>query len=128
MSDSRTGRRVGALAFLIGAAACAETPLTYVDWYRSAATAYEAEDFAEFRSAVRGALTLRPDYPPMLYNLAAAEARMDNPGGALAVLERLARMGLAYDPREDPDFATLADTPAFAGVASHLARNGEAQG
>lgn len=123
--EARAVRRLAALlAALVPLLAGAED---YAAIHGRAAAAWEAEDFEAFRAAVRDALALRPDYPPMLYNLALAESRLGHADEALALLARLAAMGLSYAADEDA-FPQLAGTPRFAGIARELLANSRPAG
>jgi hypothetical protein len=90
-------------------------------------TAWRQGDMPAFAAAVREGLAHRPDYPPMLYNLAIAEARLQQPANALALLHRLAEMGLVF-PTDEQVFPELVAAPRFAPIAARLAANGEPAG
>jgi hypothetical protein len=96
--------------------------------YAAAVEAYRAGDAAEFLAAIERADELRPAHPSILYALASARALNGDAAGALATLWRLADMGLAYDPAEDPDFAMLASDARFADASARLHANGEPAG
>src|ERR1051325_9716952 len=54
--------------------------------------AHEAKDEATFLAKMEAAVALRPDYPRILVNLAAAQVANDQPDNAIATLERLAAL------------------------------------
>jgi len=99
----------------------------YPALHARAAEAFGAGDMPAFRDAVGDALVLRPDYPPMLFNLAMAEARMGRGDEALALLGRLARMGLVM-PADPEGFPSLAGRPEFDAVAEAFAANARPAG
>ncbi|HWP95196.1 MAG TPA: hypothetical protein VNL72_05620 [Gammaproteobacteria bacterium] len=91
--------------------------------YEQALAARARGDFMAMEQELRGALALRPGHPRLLYTLAATRALRGDPAEAVAILTRLANMGLSYDPAQDPDFAGIAAFPGFRPVAERLARN-----
>ncbi len=95
---------------------------------RDAAAAYRDGDFSRAARRFGEAVSLRPHHPTLIYNLAATEARIGEDRAALALLRRLAAMGVALDPGGDPDFASLRGSTAFEEVSAALARNGDPVG
>lgn len=89
--------------------------------------AWQREDMPALAAAIHEGLALRPDYPPLLYNLAIAEARLQRPAAALDVLERLAEMGLSF-PADAQNFPALVAEARFAPIAARLAANGQPAG
>ncbi|HSP14185.1 MAG TPA: hypothetical protein VLV78_05480 [Thermoanaerobaculia bacterium] len=96
--------------------------------YREAAAAYKAKDFATFLEKSRAAADLRPKHSGLLYTFAAALALNGRSEEALDVLERVAAMGMLYDPAKDDDFATLRNTPRLASISETFARNAKPKG
>jgi sugar lactone lactonase YvrE len=86
-----------------------------------ARAAYDKKDYGAFLEQSRLVARLAPRSTRALYNLACAQALTGHPAEAVALLERLARMGLALDPAQDTDFAALKDTPAFQAVTRRFA-------
>lgn len=74
---------------------------------RAAIAGYKSKDFAAFLSNTKKASELRPDLPRLLYNLAGAYALNGKLDESVAVLKRIAAMGLYYDFAKDDDFASL---------------------
>lgn len=91
--------------------------------YAEAVAAYRAEDRVRFLASIERADALRPAHPGILYALASARALNADARGAISTLDRLADMGLAYDPAADGDFAGLVPDPGFREVASRLKAN-----
>ena len=98
-------------------AAAAANAGDYAGIHARAAQAYRDGDMAGFRAAVLDALALRPDYPPMLYNLALADARQGRADEAMKRLERLERMGVAL-PVDAAAFPSLAGRSGFDDLAA----------
>jgi hypothetical protein len=141
MVDGRAPFLILFAALALGGAAgsraslCAQTPAEVArgrEAYAEGVAAYRAGDRPLFLDALERANALRPAHPGILYALASARALNGDRGGAIATLDRLAAMGLAYAPTADEDFALLADDPAFADVAARLRANarpiGDAEG
>lgn len=115
---------------LIGfaATAAARLPAGFAELNREALQASQAKDYPRMQAALQAMLQQRPGYPRLLYKVAAAKSRAGDAAGAVAVLDRLARMGLTFAPQDDADFADLRATPAFRTVVERLQRNGRPQG
>jgi sugar lactone lactonase YvrE len=88
-----------------------------------ARAAYEKKDYAAFLEQSRRVAQLAPHSTRALYNLACAQALTGHPAQAVALLERLARMGLALDPARDSDFASIKDAPGFQAVVRRFAES-----
>lgn len=86
-----------------------------------AAAAYLRKDYAAAKEAMVAALSLRPDSPRYLHNLAALSARLNDPAGALDFLRQLVTLGTAPAIERDPDFASLQGTPEFARILQEFA-------
>ena len=95
---------------------------------RDAAKAAEAKDVATYLSKMEAAVALRPDFPRMLVNLAAAQVANERPDEALATLERLAALGLSSPVEKSEDFAALRGRPEFKAVVAKLAANARPSG
>src|SRR5687767_2888665 len=87
------------------------------------AEAYEHEDWAGFLEGSQRAQELSPENPDLRYRVARALVRAGRPAEGIAVLQRLAAMGLAYRVSEHADLATVRDDPAFQAVAARMAGN-----
>jgi hypothetical protein len=75
--------------------------------------ARRSSDAGAYLRAARRLAELAPRSPGALYGLAQAQARSGQKADAMAVLGRLARMGLTYDAANDPEFAPLRADDAF---------------
>ncbi|MCC6745723.1 MAG: hypothetical protein IT175_17820 [Acidobacteria bacterium] len=90
--------------------------------------AYEAGKFDVFLSEMRKASAIRNDHPRFIYKLACALALNGKSNEALALLERLAAMGLSMPAGKDQDFRSLAGTARFRSVCDRLDANSIASG
>lgn len=95
---------------------------------REAAAAAEAKDPAAYLSLMERAVGLRPDFPRMLVNLAAAQVANDRADEAVATLERLAALGLNSPVERSADFAVLRGRPEFEAAVRKLAVNLQPKG
>ena len=86
-----------------------------------ARAAYERKDHPAFLEASRKLVDLAPASMRALYNLACAQALAGRRDEAVAVLDRIATMGVALDAAGDADFAALRGTPAFEAVLRKMA-------
>lgn len=95
---------------------------------REAAAAVEAQDKPTYLARMEAAAALRPDFPRILVNLAAAQLANDRADDALATLGRLAALG-AHSPVEKSDeFAALRGRKEFKDAIAKLAKNMEPKG
>jgi sugar lactone lactonase YvrE len=127
--EARALSRRGAALVLLTTLAAASPGVA--DDYRAIhgrmVAAWQQEDMPALTVAIHDGLAVRPDYPPLLYNLAIAEDRLRRPAAALDILERLADMGLSF-PADTQDFPALVAEPRFAPVAARLTANGQPSG
>ncbi len=95
---------------------------------REGAAAAEARDYATYLAKMEAAVALRPDFPRMLVNLAAAQVAAERPDEALATLERLAELGVSSPIEKSEDFAALRQRKEFPVIVKKLAANLHRQG
>jgi sugar lactone lactonase YvrE len=90
---------------------------------REGATAADAKDYATYLARMEEAAALRPDFPRILVNLAAAQVAAEQPDEALKTLNRLAALGLSSPVEKSEEFATLRRRKEFQDVVKKLATN-----
>lgn len=115
-----------ALLFAVAvSAAAAEAPTAAraMALAREAASAAEAQDNAGYLAKMEEAAALRPDFPRILVNLAAAQLANDHAAAAMVTLERLAALGAHSPVDKSKEFAALRDKPEFKAVVKKLAAN-----
>ncbi len=103
-------------------------PKTHRELRADGDAAYQRKDFAAAHDAYAAALTLRPDSPRYLHNLAATAALLGQKTAALETLRQLAGLGIFTRVATDPDFASLKDTREFAEILRQLEANRAPQG
>lgn len=101
----------------------ADTEPRWIVLNRAAGQALKAKDYARLRGALAELRPLLPGNPRILYNLAAADARLDHQDAAFAELQELASAGLIYDFNADDDFAPLRGSAQFAAVLRQVEQN-----
>ena len=114
------------LAAAIGAAAQtppdADVRARSLEYQKKALEAYQKKDWPAFLENSRQAEALRPEVPRLVYNLACAEARNGHAAESAKLIEGLLDRGIDFGWARDEDFAAVADSAAFAGARSKLAR------
>jgi hypothetical protein len=122
--------RVAVLSAGLVALRAAEPPVTAqaMALAREGAAAAEEKEYATYLAKMEQAVALRPDYPRMLVNLAAAQVANDQPAEAVATLERLAALGVNSPVDKSPDFAPLKGRKDFEAVVKKIAGNMAAKG
>lgn len=85
--------------------------------------AYEAKNYSAYLENMKMALNLRPDHPRLMYNLASAHALSGNKTEALALLTRVAEMGLIYAADKDSDFDSIKESDEFRAVLRKFENN-----
>lgn len=92
-------------------------------YYEQAArTAYKGGNVAEFVSNLEQALSLKPNHPRLMYNLAAGYAAKARYSEALGMLGQVAATGMVYPAAKSPSFAVLRDSSAFKAQFEKLAQ------
>jgi sugar lactone lactonase YvrE len=89
--------------------------------YEQSQAAHRAKDHTAFLAHSRRVAELAPRSTRALYNLACAHALTGGGAEAIRLLERLAAMGVAFDPAADEDFASLRTSPEFQAVVRSMA-------
>src|SRR5450755_1254892 len=90
---------------------------------RAARQAAEQKDYARLRDTLAELRPLLPGNARILYNLAAADARLGHAERALVELKDLAAAGLIYDFDADDDFASVRGSAQFAAVLRQVEQN-----
>lgn len=93
------------------------------DAERAAVAAYRAKDYEEFLKQIEIANTNRPNHPRLIYNRAIAYALNGQKDHALASLERLTKMGLAFPFDRNEDLRELQSEPGFKAVVDAATAN-----
>jgi hypothetical protein len=119
---SLSGRALAAVTVLTLLGADQPAP-HWIVLNRVARQALEAKDYAKLRDALAELRPLLPGNPRILYNLAAADARLGHAERALAELKDLADAGLIYDFGADDDFSALRASARFAAVLREVEQN-----
>jgi sugar lactone lactonase YvrE len=103
----------------------AEEPVTAqaMTLAREATRAADAKDPRTYLARMEQAVALRPDYPRMLVNLAAAQVANERFDDAIATLNRLAALGVNSPVDKSEDFAPLRGRKEFDDVVKKLADN-----
>ena len=116
---------VGVVGLLVQhrAAAAEEPPRTARYYRQQAAAAYKAKDYASAIDNLKKALELIPDHPTLFYNIAAISTLQGKKTEAIASLSRVADMGLALRPENDPDFESIKDTAEFKAILKRFEDN-----
>ena len=92
--------------------------------FQEARTAIQVKDWAKARAGLVALQPLVPGNATVLYNLAAAEARLGNRTGALEGLRNLAATGLIFNVAADDAFAGLRETLEYRAAERQIEENG----
>ena len=99
---------------LLSVTATAQNPAAEAqDHLRSAAAAYEREDYAAYVQSLETAYELNPASLATRHNLAGGYALIGDNQKSLRLLEGLADIGADFGVAEDPDFEKLRTTPEY---------------
>ena len=93
------------------------------DAERAANSAYRAKNFLLFLQQMETANRNRPNHPRLIYNLGVANAINGRTDEALASLDRLTKMGLAYAFEKDGDLASFRDDERFEKIVAASTAN-----
>lgn len=95
---------------------------------RDATAAADERDYPAYLAKMQEAVALRPDFPRMLVNLAAAQVANDRLDDAVATLGRLAALGLHSPVEKSEEFAAVRETKQFKAAVAKLAANLQPKG
>ncbi len=111
------------LACMACVSAAAENEPRWKVLNRAAKQAIDAKDYTKLREVLTELKQQMPGNPRVLYNLAAANARLGNTKEAIAGLRNLATAGLIYDFAADADFSALRESAEFAAIVRQVEEN-----
>lgn len=112
------------LLLVVGAVAAENSSTTQaMQLAREGAAAAELKDTVTYLAKMEAAAALRPDFPRILVNLAAAQLASERPDEAIATLERLAALGVSSPVEKSEDFLALRTRREFQAVVKKLAAN-----
>ena len=95
---------------------------------REAAAAADEKNYPAYLAKMEEAAALRPDFPRILVNLAAAQVANDRLDDAVATLKRLAALGLHSPVEKSEEFATVLGNRDFKAAVALLAANLQPKG
>ncbi len=81
--------------------------------YQAGLKAYDEKDYQVFKEKMYSIDTMRPNYPPVVYNLAGGYALTGELDKSIETLKKYILMNATQDFTEDEDFAALIETEAF---------------
>ncbi|WP_462248311.1 NHL repeat-containing protein [Ekhidna sp.] len=84
--------------------------------YQEGVKAYEEENYELFTNKMLAIDAMRPNYPAVVYNIAAGYALTDQPTMALEVLNKYILMDATRDFTQDKDFNSIKELPAFVSI------------
>lgn len=118
-------RALASVFLLLASLARAEQPVAAQAMMlaRDATKAADEKDNATYLAKMEQAVALRPDFPRMLVNLAAAQVANDKQDEAIATLEKLAALGLSSPIEKNEDFAPLKSRKDYQAVLKKVAGN-----
>lgn len=88
----------------------------FAQFWKQAMNAYQAKDYPAYFENMQAVVKFRPDNPNMKYNFAGAHALVGKTQEALALLDKLADMGMIFDAAADEDFNSIKDSAAFKNI------------
>ncbi len=112
-----------ALSFQTKLGAQTEKAKTVNDYQQQAIIAYKAKDFTASLENFKKAAELVPNYPRLIYNIAALQTLLDNKTEALKALNQLADLGLVFAIDKGKDFEPLTNTDEFKALLKKFESN-----
>jgi sugar lactone lactonase YvrE len=98
----------------------ADTEPGWIELNHAAGQAIQAKDYARLRETLLALKPLMPGNAPVIYRLAASDAKLGAAQAALAGLRNLAGMGLIYDFQADADFSSLRGSSEFSAILKQV--------
>ncbi len=84
--------------------------------YQQGVKAYEEENYELFTQKMSAIDEMRPNYPAVVYNLAAGYALTNQKDRAIEILNKYILMDATQDFTQDKDFNSIKDLPDFADI------------
>ena len=101
----------------------ADTESGWIELNHAAGQAIQAKDYAKLRETLLALKPLMPGNAPVIYRLAASDAKLGAAQAALDGLRNLAGMGLVYDFQGDADFSPLRGSSEFSAILKQVDDN-----
>jgi hypothetical protein len=115
--------KIATVTLLVGLSAVSssqEPPATAAALNAKAIQAYQAKDYDRFLAYEKQALTLEPNNPRIVYNVACGESLAGNVQNAVRLLDQLLEQKIDLGAETDTDFAGIRKTPEWAAFVSRL--------
>jgi sugar lactone lactonase YvrE len=115
--------KIATVTLLLGLSAVSssqEPPATAAALNAKAIQAYQAKDYDRFLAYEKQALTLEPNNPRIVYNVACGESLAGNVQEAVRLLDQLLEQKIDLGAETDTDFAGIRKTPEWAAFVSRL--------
>ncbi|MEP1094784.1 MAG: hypothetical protein ABJG78_06715 [Cyclobacteriaceae bacterium] len=92
---------------------CSGSAQSLRELYQAGTKAYEEKNYQVFKEKMYSIDTMRPNYPPVVYNLAGGYALTGEIEKSIKTLKQYILMNASQDFTKDTDFATLEGNPEF---------------
>lgn len=102
------------LLFLLGLTLAYTQSLREI--YQAGVKAYEQQDYVLFKQKMKTIDSLRPNYPPVIYNLAGASSLLKDSTSSLSYLRQYVKMNATQSLEEDADFAWVSTLKSYQNV------------
>lgn len=113
-------KAAGWLAPFLAVSVCFAQTDTPATLRQRAMAAYQAHDWASFLAFEKRLLTLSPNDPRTIYNVACGEALTAHPAEAMKNLEQLTAWGIDFNADRDKDFSAIQQTADWAKFKAQL--------
>src|SRR5688572_24087988 len=92
---------------------------------QEARQAYVAKDYKTFLAKIRASSDLRPQHAGLLYQLGKAQVLNGQYSDAAVTFGRVAGMGMAFAPDEDPELLGMRGSAGFGAILRRFKENRE---
>ena len=96
---------------------------TFAEYFQQANEAYQKKDYNSNVELLEKSIEAGGDHPMILYFLARGYALTGNGTKANETLNKLADLGISYNPERDPEFAAIHKLPEFNRVVERFRAN-----
>jgi hypothetical protein len=96
---------------------------TFAEYFQQANEAYQKKDYKRNVELLEKSVEAGADHPVIFYFLARAYALTQSGSKAIETLNKLADLGISYNPEKDPEFKAIHELPEFTKVAERFQAN-----
>jgi hypothetical protein len=96
---------------------------TFAEYFQQANEAYQKKDYNKNVELLEKSIEAGADHPTVLYFLARGYALIQNEQKSIETLNKIANLGLSYNPEKEAEFKAIHELPAFRKLVQRFKAN-----